>query len=641
MRPVRRRRRAAPHSCAGSSRHFTASSSTCRPGDAGGSARWARRRRLTASFHPRSMRVQNVRYATPGGTFGGNDEASLPAGGTGRSPGVCEGASSRARGVLSSAGTVSTTRTTRAPRLSAGESALGLERDVGPVRVRRPSACRISTPRAAATVRLNALGDASTSSASRHQCSQRASPSQPAVTVRRRRGSGSRSAEARQPGSCGRGGVQLRDRQWIPDTISSGGRRPARWQAAAASASTVAATRQPPTTSRKADCGACGSALARDALCRRRAPRVDRRRRPARPRAGLPEQVCVHRPNPSVRRRPSRSGRIVAGYRLATLIPVGAAATVRDRCHVAGRAGRGRAPVGRSVDSVNGARCCRNIPLIVVRRRTPPLCRYPHVESRPTAMPTAKPECVRRSRDRVHRPASITRRFASTLDLRGGALKGLETTVRAVAAECRQHLRSSTRSAGDCSILARAVTSRRGSRRPIVDAVMREALRAGVPRERRPLIADTLNDLRWHFLPDDQLVTRSAAGGAAAAAGERVVGIVTMTTGSRRVRRIRSRAARGDRRAGRGCDRDAPHHEEVLRERARLAAVIASAGTPSSRAMPTTGSCASIRRPSACLALGPDAGNGSDGGRGSRAGALYAATPPISASSLAVRRARV
>lgn len=245
-------------------------------------------------------------------------------------------------------------------------------------------------------------------------------------------------------------------------------------------------------------------------------------------------------------------------------------------------------------------------------------------------MSTAK-SSVSASRDRVHVLYEVTRRFASTLDLEAVLGKVLETTVRAVAADAGSIFQLDAAGRVTRSILARGdVPARVG--RPIVDAVMREGLAGWVFRERAAaLIPDTRNDPRWHFLPDDKLVTRSALA-APLLRQERVVGIVTMmhrqpgafdASDLELLEAIAAQAA--------VAIENASHHAEVLRERARLAAVIASA---QDAIVESDAEDRIVRvNPAAerVLALGPDAAGTAVAEVADRVLApLYAAAPPVS-----------
>ena len=181
------------------------------------------------------------------------------------------------------------------------------------------------------------------------------------------------------------------------------------------------------------------------------------------------------------------------------------------------------------------------------------------------------------SRDRVHVLYEVTRQFASTLELEAVLGKVLETTVRAVGADAGSIFQLDASGFVTRSILARGdVPARVG--RPIVDAVMTDGLAGWVFRERAAaLIPDTRNDPRWHFFPEDRLVTLSAMA-APLVRQDRVVGIVTMMHREpgafdgddlELLEAIAAQAA--------VAIENATHYEEARRERARLAAVIASA----------------------------------------------------------------
>jgi len=181
------------------------------------------------------------------------------------------------------------------------------------------------------------------------------------------------------------------------------------------------------------------------------------------------------------------------------------------------------------------------------------------------------------SRDRVHVLYEVTRQFASTLELEAVLGKVLETTVRAVAADAGSIFQLDEAGYVTRSILARGdVPARVG--RPIVDAVMSDGLAGWVFRQRSAaLIPDTRQDVRWHFFADDRLVTLSAMA-APLLRHDRVVGIVTMmhrepgafdADDLELLEAIAAQAA--------VAIENASHYEEAKRERARLAAVIASA----------------------------------------------------------------
>lgn len=178
--------------------------------------------------------------------------------------------------------------------------------------------------------------------------------------------------------------------------------------------------------------------------------------------------------------------------------------------------------------------------------------------------------------DRVHVLYEVTRQFASTLELEAVLGKVLETTVRAVAADAGSIFQLDANGYVTRSILARGdVPARVG--RPIVDTVMSEGLAGWVFRERAAaLIPDTRRDPRWHFFPDDKLVTLSAMA-APLVRQEHVIGIVTMmhhepgAFGDADLELLEAIAAQAA-----VAIENATHYEEARRERARLAAVIAS-----------------------------------------------------------------
>lgn len=245
-------------------------------------------------------------------------------------------------------------------------------------------------------------------------------------------------------------------------------------------------------------------------------------------------------------------------------------------------------------------------------------------------MSTAK-SSASASRDRVHVLYEVTRQFASTIDLEAVLGKVLDTTVRAVAADAGSIFQLDAGGRVTRSILARGdVPARVG--RPIVDAVMREGLAGWVFRERSAaLLTDTRHDTRWHFLPDDKLVTLSAMA-APLVRQDRVVGIVTMmhrdpgAFDERDLELLEAIAAQAA-----VAIENASHHAEVLRERARLAAVIASAQD----AIVESDADDRIVRvnPAAerVLALGPAAAGAAVAAVADRVlEPLYAATPPVS-----------
>lgn len=114
------------------------------------------------------------------------------------------------------------------------------------------------------------------------------------------------------------------------------------------------------------------------------------------------------------------------------------------------------------------------------------------------------------SRDWVHVLYEVTRQLASTLELEEVLGKVLELTVRAVEADAGSVFLLDGEGRVTKSILARGNVPARVSR-PIVATVMSKGLAGWVYQHREAVvIPDTHDDQRWHFFPDDTLVTRSA-----------------------------------------------------------------------------------------------------------------------------------
>lgn len=180
-------------------------------------------------------------------------------------------------------------------------------------------------------------------------------------------------------------------------------------------------------------------------------------------------------------------------------------------------------------------------------------------------------------RDRVHVLYEVTRQFASTLELEEVLGKVLELTVRAVGADAGSIFLLDDEGRVTKSILARgSVPARVG--RPIVATVMRQGLAGWVYQHRvAVLIPDTERDSRWHFFPDDTMVTRAAMA-VPLVRQDRVSGIMTMMQGrpgaftSADLELLESIAAQAS-----VAIENATLYTRATRERALLHAVIASA----------------------------------------------------------------
>ncbi|MEW6272324.1 MAG: GAF domain-containing sensor histidine kinase [Thermodesulfobacteriota bacterium] len=137
--------------------------------------------------------------------------------------------------------------------------------------------------------------------------------------------------------------------------------------------------------------------------------------------------------------------------------------------------------------------------------------------------PAAGPD----SRDWVRVLYEVTRQFASTLELDAVLGKVLDVTARAVGADAGSIFQLDAAGCVVKSILARGNVPAR-VKRPIVAAVMQKGLAGWVYQHREAVvIADTRRDERWHFFPDDVIVTRSAMAAPLVRKGG-VIGIVTM-----------------------------------------------------------------------------------------------------------------
>jgi PAS domain S-box-containing protein len=131
------------------------------------------------------------------------------------------------------------------------------------------------------------------------------------------------------------------------------------------------------------------------------------------------------------------------------------------------------------------------------------------------------------SRDWVHVLYEVTRQFASTLELEEVLAKVLDLTARAVGADAGSIFQLDAAGCVTRSILARGNLPAR-VKRPIVAAVMRQGLAGWVYQHRQSVvIRDTRSDERWHFFPDDTVVTRSAMA-APLIRKDEVIGIITM-----------------------------------------------------------------------------------------------------------------
>lgn len=114
------------------------------------------------------------------------------------------------------------------------------------------------------------------------------------------------------------------------------------------------------------------------------------------------------------------------------------------------------------------------------------------------------------SRDWVHVLYEVTRQFASTLDLEEVLGKVLDLTSRAIDADAASIFLLDEAGCVTKSILARGTLPAR-VKRPIVATVMSQGLAGWVHHHREAVvIPDTRQDSRWHFFPDDAVVTRSA-----------------------------------------------------------------------------------------------------------------------------------
>ncbi|HEY8517637.1 MAG TPA: GAF domain-containing sensor histidine kinase [Candidatus Binatia bacterium] len=137
--------------------------------------------------------------------------------------------------------------------------------------------------------------------------------------------------------------------------------------------------------------------------------------------------------------------------------------------------------------------------------------------------PAAGPD----SRDWVRVLFEVTRQLSSTLELDQVLGKVLDLTARAVGADAGSIFKLDAEGRVVKSILARGNVPARVER-PIVAAVMERGLAGWVYQHRQSVvIADTERDDRWHFFPDDVIVTRSAMA-APLVRKDRVIGIITM-----------------------------------------------------------------------------------------------------------------
>jgi signal transduction histidine kinase len=131
------------------------------------------------------------------------------------------------------------------------------------------------------------------------------------------------------------------------------------------------------------------------------------------------------------------------------------------------------------------------------------------------------------SGDWVHVLYEVTRQFASTLELEEVLGKVLDLTSRAVDADAASIFLLDEQGCVTKSILARGSLPAR-VQRPIVATVMSHGLAGWVHQHRAAVvIPDTRLDQRWHFFPDDALVTRSAMAAPLVRQGV-VIGIMTM-----------------------------------------------------------------------------------------------------------------
>jgi len=131
------------------------------------------------------------------------------------------------------------------------------------------------------------------------------------------------------------------------------------------------------------------------------------------------------------------------------------------------------------------------------------------------------------ARDWVHVLYEVTRQFASTLDLEEVLGKVLDLTSRAVDADAASIFLLDDAGLVTKSILARGSLPAR-VKRPIVAAVMSQGLAGWVHQHRAAVvIPDTRLDSRWHFFPDDAMVTLSALA-APLVRQDAVIGIMTM-----------------------------------------------------------------------------------------------------------------
>jgi len=131
------------------------------------------------------------------------------------------------------------------------------------------------------------------------------------------------------------------------------------------------------------------------------------------------------------------------------------------------------------------------------------------------------------SRDWVHVLYEVTRQFASTLELDEVLSKVLALTVGAVAADAGSVFQVDAEGCVTKSILARDNLPAR-VKTPILATVMSQGLAGWVYQHRTAVVLrDTRSDHRWHFFPDDTLVTRSAMA-VPLIRQDQVIGIMTM-----------------------------------------------------------------------------------------------------------------
>lgn len=124
--------------------------------------------------------------------------------------------------------------------------------------------------------------------------------------------------------------------------------------------------------------------------------------------------------------------------------------------------------------------------------------------------PTPGPKTGALSPDWIELLYEITRQFASTLELDEVLGKVLTLTVRAVKADAGSVFLLDTGGRVVRSILARGDLPPQ-IKYPFIETIMHKGFAGWVYQNRQAgIIADTLTDPRWHFFPDDAVVTRSA-----------------------------------------------------------------------------------------------------------------------------------